>query len=85
MMARAPDVREREPRGRKRKVNPLDAARIAEVTFKDAQLLKYFVSETGKMLPRRINAVSAKQQRMLKRAVKQTRVLGLLPFTRKEG
>ncbi len=65
------------PRGR-RKPNPLGAAET--VDFKDVQLLKFFVSERGKILPRRITGVTAKQQRCVAQAVKRARQLGLLPF-----
>ena len=74
---------EREPRtpgpsrGR-RKPNPLGAAET--VDFKDVQLLKSFVSERGKLLPRRITGVTAKQQRRVAQAVKRARQLGLLPY-----
>ncbi len=65
------------PRGR-RKPNPLGAAET--VDFKDVQLLKFFVSERGKLLPRRITGVTAKQQRRVAQAVKRARQLGLLPY-----
>jgi small subunit ribosomal protein S18 len=62
-----------------RKKNPLAEAKITEVTFKDVTLLKYFVSERGRILPRRMTGVSSKQQRMLAKAIKQARGLALLP------
>jgi ribosomal protein S18 len=58
-----------EPR-RKRKRNPLFTAGIAEVTYK----------ERGRILPRRLSGVTAKQQRMIARSVKSARLLGVLPF-----
>ncbi len=64
--------------GGRRKPNPLGAAET--VDFKDVQLLKYFVSERGKLLPRRITGVTAKQQRRVAQAVKRARHLGLLPY-----
>jgi small subunit ribosomal protein S18 len=63
----------------RRKKNPLAEAKITEVTFKDVTLLKYFVSERGRILPRRMTGVSSKQQRMLAKAIKQARGLALLP------
>lgn len=68
--------------GPRRKVNPLYAAGVREVTWRDVELLKYFVSERGRILPRRLTGVDAKQQRMVARAVKQARQLGLLPYLR---
>ncbi|WP_239014389.1 30S ribosomal protein S18 [Archangium violaceum] len=62
----------------RRKPNPLGAAR--SVDFKDVQLLKYFVTERGKLIPRRITGVTAQQQRQVARAVKRARMLGLLPY-----
>jgi small subunit ribosomal protein S18 len=48
--------------------------------YKDVQLLKRFVTEHGKIVPRRISGASAMQQRELTLAVKRARVLALLPF-----
>jgi small subunit ribosomal protein S18 len=49
--------------------------------YKDVELLKQFVSEHGKIVPRRISHLSAKQQRSLRSAVKNARKLALLPYT----
>lgn len=62
------------------KKNPLYSARVTEVTFKDVTLLKYFVGERGRILPARMTGIDAKQQRMVARAIKQARLLGLLPY-----
>jgi len=75
---RAPSSRFRKKR------NPPALAKIEQVTFKDVTLLKYFVSERGRILPRRVTGVSASQQRMIARAVKQARRLALLPTLRHE-
>ena len=48
--------------------------------YKDPELLSKFISEGGRLLPRRITGVSAKSQRKLKEAVKIARLLALLPF-----
>jgi len=73
---------DRAPGRMRRKRNPLAEAKITELTYKDVNLLKYFVSERGRILPRRMTGVTAKQQRMLAKAIKQARGLGLLPFLR---
>jgi small subunit ribosomal protein S18 len=54
-----------------------------KVDYKHPDLLSKFISEGGRMLPSRITNVSAKQQRKLKKAIKQARVLALLPFVYK--
>lgn len=51
--------------------------------YKDAETLKNFITETGKVVPRRISRLSAKQQRALTTAIKRARILALLPFTKR--
>lgn len=51
---------------------------IVRVDFKDHELLKKFMTEQGKIMPRRITGTSSKQQRQLKQAIHQARVLGLV-------
>lgn len=53
---------------------------VEYVDYKDVELLKRYLNEQGKMLPRRITGVSAKYQRQLTRAVKRARHLALIPF-----
>lgn len=57
-----------------------DASSIEYVDYKDVELLKRFINEQGKILPRRITGVSGKFQRQLTRAVKRARHLSLLPY-----
>lgn len=52
-----------------------------EVNYKNVQLLKRFISERGRIVPRRIANVSAKKQRQLKREIKRARALALLPYS----
>ncbi len=52
----------------------------AYVDYKDVELLKRYLNEQGKLLPRRITGVSARFQRQLTRAVKRARHLALIPF-----
>ena len=49
--------------------------------YKDAQTLRHFITERGKIVPRRISGLSAKQQRALTRAIKRARMIALLPYT----
>lgn len=57
-----------------------DTDSIEYVDYKDVELLKSYLNEQGKILPRRITNVPAKFQRQLTRAVKRARHLALLPF-----
>ncbi|MDP3921536.1 MAG: 30S ribosomal protein S18 [Candidatus Omnitrophota bacterium] len=50
------------------------------VDYKDADRLSRFLTEKGKIIPRRITALTAKQQRMLSQAIKKARHAGLLPY-----
>lgn len=54
------------------------------IDYKDPQGLRYFVSERGKVVPRRISGTCAKHQRSLTLAIKRARNIALLPFTANE-
>ena len=73
---------DRERRGRK-KVCYFTANKIEHIDFKDVDLLKRFITERGKILPRRITGTSAKYQRKLAIAIKRARHMALLPYVRK--
>jgi len=49
--------------------------------YKDPQNLKFYITERGKLLPRRINGNCAKHQRALALAVRRSRMIALVPFT----
>ena len=51
------------------------------IDYKDPQALKYFVTERGKIVPRRISGACAKHQREIQVAIKRARNIALLPFT----
>lgn len=55
------------------------------IDYKNIDLLRKFITEQGKILPRRVTRLTAKQQRAVTRSIKQARVLGSLPFVNKEG
>jgi small subunit ribosomal protein S18 len=55
------------------------------IDYKDIELLSKFITERGKILPRRLTGLTAKQQRDLTLAVKRARLIALLPFINKEG
>jgi small subunit ribosomal protein S18 len=80
------DGRERRPfrkggRGKRRKVCYFTVNKITHIDYKDTDLLKKFISERGKILPRRVTGTSAKYQRMLTSAIKRSRQVALLPYT----
>ncbi|MCA9606561.1 MAG: 30S ribosomal protein S18 [Myxococcales bacterium] len=52
-----------------------------EFDYRDPQTLKHFITERGKIVPRRISGLTAKQQRALTRAIKRARMIALLPYT----
>lgn len=64
----------------KARSNPLDAAKITYVDYKDTDLLRKFVSDRGKIRSRRITRVTARQQRRLAAAIKNAREMALLPY-----
>ncbi|MFL2503993.1 MAG: 30S ribosomal protein S18 [Candidatus Azotimanducaceae bacterium] len=66
---------------RRRKYCRFTAEGISEVDYKDIELLKAFVTETGKIVPARITGTKAKYQRQLANAIKKARYLSLLPYT----
>ncbi len=51
------------------------------IDYKDPQLLKYFITERGKIIPRRISGTCAKHQRKVALAIKRSRMIALMPFT----
>ncbi|MEW5737292.1 MAG: 30S ribosomal protein S18 [Myxococcota bacterium] len=72
-----------EKRGRgfsRRKVCRFCADKNAKVDYKDQATLKYFVTERGKIIPRRISGNCALHQRSVARAIKQARGLALIPY-----
>jgi small subunit ribosomal protein S18 len=56
---------------------------IKHIDYKDTEILRLFVSPSGKIMPRRRTKLSAKNQRSIAQAVKRARFMGLLPFVQK--
>jgi len=73
----------RRDRGRKpkKKICSYCVDKVESVDFKQYEKLKRFVTERGKVLPRRISGNCARHQRQLTRAIKKARIMALLPFT----
>ncbi len=65
---------------RRRKSCPFSGPNAPTIDYKDTRLLQRFISERGKIVPRRITAVSSKKQRVLAQAIKRARNLALVPF-----
>jgi small subunit ribosomal protein S18 len=65
---------------RRRKVCRFCVEKIDDIDYKDVKLLSDFISERGKIMPRRITGVCAPHQRRLTEAIKQARNIALLPF-----
>ena len=68
-------------RGGKKRVCRYCADTTQKIDYKDAQQLKLFITDRGKVVPRRISGTCAKHQRELTVAVKRARVIALMPFT----
>jgi small subunit ribosomal protein S18 len=75
-----PTITIRRPFFRRRKTSPFAVKDAPKIDYKDIKLLQRFVSERGKIVPRRITAVTAKEQRSLAQAIRRARLLALLPF-----
>ena len=65
---------------KKRKSCPFKASGAKEIDYKDIETLGKFITERGKILPRRITGVSHHYQQLLKKAIKKARHVALLPF-----
>jgi small subunit ribosomal protein S18 len=66
---------------RRRKFCRFTAEGAAEIDYKDLDVLKGYVSETGKIVPSRITGTKARYQRELSEAIKRARYIALLPYT----
>ena len=62
----------------KQKISPISLNQ--KIDYKDIDLLRLFVTDQGKILPRRATGVTVQQQRKLSKAIKRARVLSLFPF-----
>ena len=66
---------------RRRKFCKFSAEGIKEIDYKDLDILKGFVSESGKIVPSRITGTKSRYQRQLSEAIKRARYIALLPYT----
>ena len=58
---------------------------ITEIDYKDVKLLRRFITEHGKIMPRRVTGTSSKMHRKLVRAIKRARNIALMPYSNVEG
>jgi small subunit ribosomal protein S18 len=65
---------------RRKKVCRFCVERIDDINYKDVRMLLSFISERGKIVPRRISGVCTPHQRRLSQAIKQARNIALIPF-----
>ncbi len=72
--------RKKRRRVAKKKISRLTLEGIVFIDYKDVNLLRHYITESGKIIPRRITGATAKQQRMLTKAIKRARIAALLPF-----
>jgi len=70
-------------RGDRRKVCYFRAIKAEYVDYKDVNTLRRFVTEEGKILPRRVTGTTAKFQRMLTLAIKRARFMALIPYCKR--
>ncbi|ABC28560.1 MULTISPECIES: 30S ribosomal protein S18 [Hahella] len=66
---------------RRRKFCRFTAEGVKEIDYKDVEVLKGYITETGKIVPSRITGTKARYQRQLATAIKRARYLALLPYT----
>lgn len=66
---------------KRRKVCYFTVNKVSYIDYKDVDLLRKFVSDRGKILPRRVTGTSSKYQRQLTRAIKRARQMALLAYT----
>ncbi|MGK0289745.1 MAG: small subunit ribosomal protein S18 [bacterium] len=71
----------RSPSKMRRRPCPIAQAGLIDLDYKDVELLKQFITEKGKIIPRRISGLSARNQKHLTRAIKKSRNIALLSFS----
>ena len=77
----APKKRNAKERRPKRRVCGFCVDKVTAIDYKDAARLRKFVTERGKIVPRRISGNCARHQRAVTSAVKRARIIALMPFT----
>ncbi|MPM49032.1 30S ribosomal protein S18 [bioreactor metagenome] len=77
------DKNERRSKARRprRRVCSFCVDKVEQIDYKEVDRLRRFLTERGKILPRRVSGCCAKHQRKLTQAIKRARIVALLPFT----
>ena len=65
----------------KKKIDPFQKDKTKVIDYKDVNMLKNYISERGKILPRRVTGLNAKHQRQITDAIKKARQVALLPYS----
>lgn len=65
----------------RKKVDPFEKDKTKKIDYKDVATLKNYISDRGKILPRRITGLTAKHQRQITTAIKRARQIALLPYS----
>ena len=73
--------RKKKKKVQRPKICRLTVDRVVHIDYKDVAMLKHYITERGKIIPRRITGASAKHQRMLTQAIKLARQIALLPYS----
>lgn len=71
----------KEGRRPRRKVCKLCIERVKDIDYKDERRLQRFVTDRGRIVPRRVSGNCSKHQAQITRAIKKARIVALLPFT----
>nr|UXR11991.1 ribosomal protein S18 [Christisonia kwangtungensis] len=69
---------DKSKRSFRRRLPPIQSG--DQISYRNMSLISQFISEQGKILSRRVNKLTLKQQRLMSIAIKQARILSLLPF-----
>ena len=67
--------------GRSKKVDPFEKDKTKKIDYKDVDMLRNYISDRGKILPRRITGLTAKHQREMTVAIKRARQIALIPYS----
>jgi small subunit ribosomal protein S18 len=73
-------TRRRNPNAGKRRPDPFHGKDVIYLDYKDSKILERFTNDQGKILPRRITGLSAKNQRRVVEAIKRARFMAFLPY-----
>ncbi|MDU5743203.1 MAG: 30S ribosomal protein S18, partial [Finegoldia magna] len=65
----------------RKKIDPFQKDKTKVIDYKDVNMLKNYISERGKILPRRVTGLNAKHQRQITDAIKKARQVALLPYS----